>query len=256
VTFAPDELVQMVQIYLWPFLRISAMMLAAPIFSASYFNVRVRAILGLTIAVLIVPLLPSATAVDPFTPVGLALALREIAVGLVMGFVMQLVFGAVVVAGHSVAMSMGLGFAMSIDPQNGVQVPVVSQLNVVLSTLLFLAIDGHLVLLASVVESFTVLPVGAMAATDTIFSNVVALGSQLFASALLLALPTLTAILMINVAFGVITRAAPQLNIFAVGFPVTIVAGFVFMMLALPTFMAAMRRFLELGLEQTLLVLG
>ena len=255
MVFTPDELVQLVQIYLWPFLRISAMMLAAPIFSASYFNVRVRVILGLTIAVLIVPLLPATTAVDPLTPIGLVLALREIAIGLVMGFVMQLVFGAVVVAGHSVAMSMGLGFAMSIDPQNGVQVPVVSQLNVVFSTLLFLAIDGHLMLLAAVVESFSVMPIGAASATDSIFASVVALGSQLFASALLLGLPTLTAILMINVAFGVITRAAPQLNIFAVGFPVTIIAGFLFMFLALPTFLTAMRRFLELGLEQTLLVL-
>jgi flagellar biosynthetic protein FliR len=256
MVFTPDELVHLVQTYLWPFLRVSAMMLAAPIFSASYFNVRVRIILGLTIAVLIVPLLPATAPVDPLTPVGLVLALREVAIGLVMGFVMQLVFGAVVVAGHSVAMSMGLGFAMSIDPQNGVQVPVVSQLNVVFSTLLFLAIDGHLMLLAAVVESFSVVPIGSAGATASIFASVVALGSQLFATALLLGLPTLTAILMINVAFGVITRAAPQLNIFAVGFPVTIIAGFVFMLLALPTFLAAMRRFLELGLEQTLLVLG
>ena len=98
--------------------------------------------------------------------------------------------------------------------------------------------------------------VASAAAPDGIFANVVSLGSQLFASALLLGLPTLTAILMINVAFGVITRAAPQLNIFAVGFPVTIVAGFLFMFLALPAFIAALQRFLSLGLEQTLLVLG
>ncbi|MEE4277786.1 MAG: flagellar biosynthetic protein FliR [Halieaceae bacterium] len=256
MTFTPDDIVSLFQIYLWPFLRVSAMMLAAPIFSASYFNVRTRIILAITISALIAPLLPGATAVDPLSPVGVLLALREIAVGLVMGFVMQLVFAAVVVAGHSIAMSMGLGFAMSIDPQNGVQVPVVSQINVVLSTLLFLSIDGHLMLLAAVVESFGVLPLDDLVSPASVFSSVVALGSQLFASALLLALPTLTAILMINVAFGVITRAAPQLNIFAVGFPVTIVAGLVFMMLALPTFLAAMRRFLELGLEQVLLVLA
>ncbi|MEO1079362.1 MAG: flagellar biosynthetic protein FliR [Pseudomonadota bacterium] len=256
MSFSPEEFVHLIQIYLWPFLRVSAMMLAAPIFSQSQVHVRVRIILGLTIAALIVPLLPAPTPVDPLTPLGLALALREIAIGLVMGFVMQLVFGAVVVAGHSVAMSMGLGFAMSLDPQNGVQVPVVSQLNVVLTTLLFLAIDGHLLLIAAVAESFSVLPINSVAATDSIFASVVALGSQLFASALLLGLPTLTAILMINVAFGVITRAAPQLNIFAVGFPVTMLAGFLFMLFSLPTFLSVMRRFLEQGLEQTLLVLG
>lgn len=256
MVFTPDDVVQLIQVYLWPFLRVSAMMLAAPIFSASYFSVRTRIILGLAVAFLAVPLLPAKVAVDPLSAVGLLLALRELLVGLAMGFVLQLVFGAVVVAGHSIAMSMGLGFAMSVDPQNGVQVPVVSQLNVVLATLLFLAVDGHLLLLAAVIESFSVLPIGSFVNPEGMFASVVALGSQLFASALLLGLPTLTSILMINVAFGVITRAAPQLNIFAVGFPVTIIAGFLFMFLALPAFLAAMQRFLSLGLEQTLLILG
>ena len=248
----PDTLLAQMALYLWPFLRVSALMLAAPVFSSAQIATRVRIILALAIAALIAPLLPAPPAVDPLSALGVLLALREIAVGLAMGFVMQVVFGAVVVAGHSIAMSMGLGFAMSVDPQNGVQVPVVSQLKVVLATLLFLAIDGHLMLLAAVADSFAVLPVASSAPP----AAVVATGSQLFASALLLGLPTLTAILIINVAFGVITRAAPQLNIFAVGFPVTIIAGFLFMMLALPTFMAAMQRFLRQGLQQTLLVLA
>ena len=254
--FSLDEILVQMQSYFWPFLRVSAMMLAAPVFSFAAVQVRARIVIALTIAALVAPLLPAAPLVDPLTPVGIVLAARELLIGLVMGFVMQLVFAAVVVAGHSVAMSMGLGFAMSIDPQNGVQVPVVSQLNVVLSTLLFLAIDGHLMLIAAVIESFSVLPVSTILPLEGVFFGVFSLGSQLFATALLLGLPTLTAILMINVAFGVITRAAPQLNIFAVGFPVTIVAGFLFMFLALPTFMNAMQRFLNLGLQQTLLVLG
>ena len=208
MVFTPDELIYLLHTYLWPFLRVSAMLLAAPVFSYASITVRARVLLAVLISALVVPILPATPAVDPLSAVGLVLALREIAIGLVMGFVMQLVFGAVVVAGHSVAMSMGLGFAMSVDPQNGVQVPVVSQLNVVLATLLFLAIDGHLILITAVVDSFTMLPVGSAAAPQGMFASVVALGSQLFASALLLALPALTAILMINVAFGVITRAA------------------------------------------------
>lgn len=256
MVFTPDELILLFHTYLWPFLRISAMLLAAPIFSYASITIRVRILLGVTVAALVAPLLPATPVVEPLSAVGFVLAVREVAIGLVMGFVMQLVFAAVVVAGHSVAMSMGLGFAMSIDPQNGVQVPVVSQLNVVLATLLFLAIDGHLMLLSAVVESFALIPVNSGFSPIGMFSNVAALGSQLFASSLLLALPTLTAILMINVAFGVITRAAPQLNIFAVGFPVTIIAGFVFMLLALPMFISTLQRFLSLGLEQTLLVLG
>lgn len=254
--FTPEEIIALLHTYLWPFLRVSAMFLVAPVFGYASITIRVRILLGVMVSVLIAPILPAVPAADPLSAVGLLLAVREITVGLVMGFVMQLVFAAVVVAGHSVATSMGLGFAMAVDPTNGVQVPVVSQFNVVLATLLFLAIDGHLMLISAVVESFAVLPTDASAAPFGMFAGVVALGSQLFASALLLALPTLTAILMINVAFGVITRAAPQLNIFAVGFPVTIVAGLFFMLLALPTYLSALQRFIHMGLEQTLLVLG
>ncbi|MFT4767485.1 MAG: flagellar biosynthetic protein FliR [Glaciecola sp.] len=256
MVFTPDELILLFHTYLWPFLRLSAMLLAAPIFSYSSISIRVRVLLAVLVSALVAPLLPATPVVEPLSALGLVLALREVAIGLVMGFVMQLVFAAVVVAGHSVAMSMGLGFAMAVDPQNGVQVPVVSQLNVVLATLLFLAIDGHLMLITAVVDSFELIPVGSGFSPEGMFSNVAALGTQLFASALLLALPVLTAILMINVAFGVITRAAPQLNIFAVGFPVTIIAGFVYMLLALPMFISTLQRFLSLGLEQTLLVLG
>ena len=176
--------------------------------------------------------------IDPLSGVGFLLALREIAIGLVMGFIMQMVFSAVVVAGETLAMSMGLGFAMTVDPQNGVQVPVVSQLNVILGTLLYLAIDGHLLLLAALADSFGVIPIDAGGLDARTFSNLVGLGGQIFASALLLALPALTAVLMVNIAFGVITRAAPQLNIFAVGFPVTILVGIVFLMLALPSFLS------------------
>ncbi|MEM0954989.1 MAG: flagellar biosynthetic protein FliR [Pseudomonadota bacterium] len=255
LTITPDDILLQLQTHIWPFLRISALLLAAPLFSAASISVRVRVIFALVVAVLIAPLLPPPPAVYVFSTTAVLLAAQEILIGIAMGFVMQLVFGAVVIAGQTVAMSMGLGFAMSVDPQNGVQVPVVSQLNVVLATLLFLAIDGHLMLVSTLVESFTLLPIAGLFSNAGLFTAVVALGSQLFASALLLSLPTLTAILMINVAFGVITRAAPQLNIFAVGFPVTILAGFLFMLLSLPAFITALQAFLTQGLEQTLKVL-
>ncbi|MFK7828941.1 MAG: flagellar biosynthetic protein FliR [Congregibacter sp.] len=254
--FNAEEMFAQFQLYYWPFLRVSAMLLAAPVFSSSSVTVRIRVFMGVLVAAVIAPLLPSMPTIDPTSAIGVLLAAREVAIGLAMGFVMQLVFGAIVVAGQSIAMSMGLGFAMTVDPQNGVQVPVISQLNMILATLLFLAIDGHLLLIGAVADSFTILPVSLAFPVGSMFSGVALLGSQLFATALLLALPTLTAILMINVAFGVITRAAPQLNIFSVGFPVTILAGFMVMLLSLPGFITALQRFLNQGLEQALLVLG
>jgi len=240
----------------WPFLRLSALLLVAPVFSAGTVSVRVRIALAVVVAALLAPLAAPASPPDAISGIGLLLAVREVAIGLCIGFIMQMVFAAVIVAGETVAMSMGLGFAMTVDPQNGVQVPVVSQLNVILATLLFLAIDGHLVLLMALGESFRLLPVAQPGLAFDSFGNVAAFGAQIFATALLLALPALTAVLMINIAFGVITRAAPQLNIFAVGFPVTILAGFFFMLLALPGFLDTLRRFIEAGLQRTLLVFG
>jgi len=249
------QLVAALQAYYWPFLRISALLLTAPLFSAGSVPVRVRVLLAVMVAALIAPSLAAVPVVDPFSGPGLLFAAREVAIGAAIGFSLQVVFAAVVVAGESLAMSMGLGFAMSVDPQNGVQVPVVSQLNVILATLLFLAIDGHLLLLLAVSDSFSVLPVGSALFTSDLFARLALLGSGIFSSALLLALPALTAVLMTNIAFGVITRAAPQLNIFAVGFPVTILVGFAFLLLGLPTFLMTLRRFFEAAIEQSLLVL-
>ena len=242
--------------YLWPFLRLSAMLMVAPVFSAGTVSVRIRVVLAALLSALMAPMLPINPDIEFFSAPGILMALREISIGLAMGFVMQMIFGAVVLAGQSIATGMGLGFAMSVDPQNGVQVPIVSQVKVVIATLLFLAIDGHLMLVSAVFESFTMVPLTDSGFAATGYENLVSLGSQLFASALLLALPTLTAVLIINVAFGVITRAAPQLNIFAVGFPVTIVTGLVFLFLGMPAFIAAMQRFFEAGINQTLMVLG
>ena len=219
--------------YLWPFLRLSAMLMVAPVFGAGTVSVRIRVVLAALLSALMAPMLPINPDIEFFSAPGILMALREISIGLAMGFVMQMIFGAVVLAGQSIATGMGLGFAMSVDPQNGVQVPIVSQVKVVIATLLFLAIDGHLMLVSAVFQSFALVPLTDPAFAATGFENLVSLGSQLFASALLLGLPTLTAVLMINVAFGVITRAAPQLNIFAVGFPAMVIAGMVLLVVYL-----------------------
>jgi len=236
----------------WPFLRLSALFLAAPVFSAGGLPVRTRVVLAALLSVLIAPTLPFMPPVDLLSPAGALLAAQQVFIGLAMGFLLQMVFAAAVVAGQSLAMTMGLGFAMSVDPQNGVQVPVLSQLYVILATLLFLAVDGHLVLITALVHSFTLLPVGEPLLAGQTAMNLVTWGSQMFASALMLALPALTAILLINLAFGVITRASPQLNIFAVGFPVTILAGFVFIFLSLPVALSLFVEMFDASLAQAL----
>jgi len=254
--FSAEQILAAMTLWAAPFLRLSAMMLIAPIFSAAGFSVRTRVLLAVLVAALLAPVLPSPPVTDLFSANGLLMAIREVGVGFTIGFVLQIAFGAVVFAGQAVAMTMGLGFAMAVDPQSGVQVPTVSQFNVILTTLLFLAIDGHLALLVAVAESYQIVPAAISGIPVSSLGGVAALGSKVFAAGILLALPALTALLLVNVSFGVMTRAAPQLNIFAVGFPLTIFAGLIVMYLAMPGFIAGIREVLEGSLEQTLTIFG
>ena len=247
----PAELV-LENMVLWsaPFLRVSAMLLIAPVFSASGVSVRFRVLLAVLIAALAAPIIPTPPTTDLFSASGLLMAIREVGIGFAIGFVLQLVFGAVVYAGQAVSMTMGLGFAMAVDPQNGVQVPVLSQMYVILATLLFLSLNGHLILIATVIDSYHILPANLSGIPVSSLGEVAALGSKVFASGISLALPAMAAMLMVNVTFGVITRTAPQLNIFAVGFPMTLMGGFFVLFINMPNLIAALSQFLDQALLQ------
>ncbi|MFT4823224.1 MAG: flagellar biosynthetic protein FliR [Halioglobus sp.] len=254
--FSAQELAVASEQYYWPFLRLSALFLASPVFSASSVPVRLRVLTAVAITAVIVPSIPASPDIDVLGPEGILVAGQQLMIGAAMGFIVQMLFAAVIIAGQTLAMTMGLGFAMAVDPQNGVQVPVLSQLYMILATLIFLALNAHLILIEYLVESFTLLPVGLSGWRDDFGLDVVMWASQMFSSALLLALPALTAVLIINIAFGVITRAAPQLNIFAVGFPVTIFAGFVFIFLTMPSVFILIADMFEAGLAHALSVVS
>ena len=251
-----DDFLASFSLFAAPFLRLSGMMIVAPIFSAPGFNFRTRGLLAVLLAALVAPSLPPPPFESIFTGRGMIAGITEVGVGLIMGFILQLAFGAAVFAAQAQALTMGLGFAMAVDPQNGVQVPVVAQLFVILITLLFLALDAHLVLISSVVESYNLVPIGALGISQNIFSRVAALGSVVFMWGMLMALPVLTALLFINIALGVVTRAAPQLNIFAVGFPVTITSGLLIMFIVMPVYVDVMTRLIEVMAFESLRILG
>ena len=229
-------------------------MLVAPVFSAPGLSVRTRVLLATLVAALVAPSLPANDLPELFSAAGFLLAIQEVGVGLMIGFVLQLAFGAIVFGAQAMSMTMGLGFAMAVDPQNGVQVPVVAQLYVILGTLLFLSLDGHLMLIAAVVESYELVPVGMSGISPLALSGLVSLGSIVFAGGILLALPVMTALLLVNLAFGIITRTAPQLNIFAVGFPVTILGGLLIMFIVMPGFLDALRNMFDVSLNRSLMI--
>lgn len=221
--------------FFWPLLRISAMFVSIPVFSGRFVDSKIIVGAALLITFFTIPLLPQAPAIEVMSHQGLVTGLQQILIGLLMGFVLQLVFSAVIFAGQGIAYSMGLGFASMVDPATGVSVPVISQFYLVLSTLLFLTLGGHLLLIEMLIDSFQSLPIGGNGIERSDLWSVIAWSSRLFSAGLLMAMPAIASLLMVNVAFGVVTRAAPQLNIFAVGFPITLVLGALLMWLTLPS---------------------
>jgi flagellar biosynthetic protein FliR len=192
-------------------------------------------LLAFFIAWILVPVIPSPPVIDLISAEAVLISVYQVLIGLAMGFILQMVFSAFIIAGQSIAMAMGLGFASIIDPQNGVQVPVVSQAFLIMVTLVFLALNGHLLLIEVLAESFQRLPVGPLVISHDGLWQLVSWGSNMFVGGMLVALPAVAALLLVNLAFGVTSRAAPQLNIFAVGFPVMIMVGLAFIILTLPS---------------------
>ena len=231
--------------YLWPLLRIGACLMVAPIFGARFVPPRYRIVLAGAITVLVAPLLPPFPAVSPFSGAGLQITVQQLLIGAAIGFVLQIVFDALAMGGQLLANTMGLSFAFNVDPLRGTTAPVLGQFYTLIATLTFLALNGHIAILQVLVDGFRGLPVGTEGLGSEGYWQVVAWGSQLFRGALMVALPGLTALLVVNLAFGVVSRAAPSLNLFAIGFPVTLVGGLLIVLMGLPAvqdgFVALMR---------------
>lgn len=173
------------------------------------------------------------------------MTIHQLLIGFATAFALQLIFDALTMGGQLLSNTMGLGFAFNVDPARGASTPVLGQLYMILVTLTFLAINGHLVLIEVFVQGFTTLPVGMSGLDGAMLWRVVEWGSQLFAGALTVALPGMAALLVVNLAFGVMSRAAPPLNLFAVGFPITLIAGLVIMYRTLPGVMVTFGQSLQ-----------
>ena len=177
------------------------------------------------IAILIAPFIPPGPVIDGLTIGAMLVSIQQIIIGFAIGFISMLLFQVFVIAGQATSMQMGLGFASMVDPSNGVSVSVISQFYQVMVTLAFLAINGHLLLIEILINSFYVLPVAMTGLGADKLEMLIMLGGWLLSSALSIALPAMTALLLVNIIFGILTPAAPQLNIFSLGFPVTMVIG-------------------------------
>ena len=221
--------------YLWPFLRVGACMMVMPVVGSSFVPTRVRLLLACAVTLVLAPVLPEPAPHPFFSPAGMLTLLQELAIGVLIGFAVQLVFDAITLGGQVIAMSMGLGFAVFLDRARGVSIPVLGQLFLMLAMLVFLSLDGHLALIGLLAGSFEILPIGERGLTVEAVRGLLEWSAQVFNVAVKIALPAISALIVVNLSFGVMSRAAPTLNLFAVGFPVAMLLGFVVIFLSMGT---------------------
>ncbi|QHS09252.1 flagellar biosynthetic protein FliR [Sinimarinibacterium sp. NLF-5-8] len=234
MVFSDAQLLAWIQQYFWPFVRISALLMIMPVLGVRTVPVRVRILLTVLLTIIVAPLLPATPAVEVFSAAGLGILVQQMLIGLIAGFVLVLVFESVVLGAGLIAHGMGLSFAQLADPLRGVTTPVTGQFLTILATLLFIALHGHLIAIGMLVDSFATLPVAALALDADTVRRVVAFSGIVFVGGLQLALPVIIALLTVNLAMGVVSRSAPSMHLFAVGFPVTLLSGLVLLRAGLP----------------------
>lgn len=233
---------------MFPLARLLGLIASAPLLSNRAVSARIRLGVGLAAAMAILPALPPMPPVPTDSWLALGLLAQQALIGIAIGFMMRLMFAAVDIAGEMIGLQMGLSFAVFFSPQTGGQSSVVAEFLGLLTLLIFLALDGHLMLINVVVMSFEWLPVGAGTRADG-WLLIVRYAAVMFFSGVLLALPLVTTLLITNIALGVLTRAAPQLNLFAVGFPVTLTVGMAVLFLSLNFFAPVLQRLFEIGFD-------
>ena len=249
LTLSSIELNTWIAALLWPLSRILGLIAAAPLFGNAAVPATVKVSLGALLAMIIAPTVPALPAVNPMSLPGLLILTQEMLVGLAMGFSIRIVFSAIEMAGELSSLTMGLGFASFFDPQTKGRSSAISQFLVMLATLMFLTVNGHLVLLAALAESFVSLPISASPISGGGFQQLAAWGGEIFRSGLQIALPVIAALLLTNVALGILTRAAPQLNIFGIGFPVTLGVGLLVIGMVLPYLATPFQNMFLRGIE-------
>ena len=250
VTFTSAQLHAWIVMLLWPAARILAMISVAPLFGHASVPAMVKVGLGLLLSVAIAPGLPPLPAVPLLSGDGLLILVQQMLIGLALGFAMRLVLAGVELAGELTALSMGLSFSSFFDPLSQSQASSISQFFGWLALMVFVASNLHLALLATLAKSFITLPVSTATMGVGPFRTLTTFGGQVFALGLQLALPIIAALLVTNLALGILNKAAPQLNLFGIGFPVTLGVGFLMISVVLPylsaPLMAAMERALAL----------
>jgi flagellar biosynthetic protein FliR len=254
LTLTSGELNAWIAGLLWPLTRILGLITASPLFGNNAVPVSMKVSLGVLLATIMAPIVPAIPAADPMSMAGLLILMQELLIGAAMGFSMRIVFAAIEFAGEVASMTMGLGFATFFDPNSAGRSSAIGQLLALVATMAFLAVNAHLVLLSALAESFVTLPISATPMSIGAPLELVKWGGRIFSAGLQLSLPIVAALLITNVALGILTRAAPQLNLFGIGFPVTLGVGMLTISLVMPYMGAPIMNLFNQGIEASRLI--
>lgn len=220
---------------IWPMGRIGGLMLTVPVFSSVLLPPRIKVLFICALSIICASFVPPHLSFINFNGLYLVYIMQELFFGMMMGFVLQLVFQVFILGGQIISMQAGLGFAIMVDPASKASVPLVSQFYLMMVTLMFLALNGHLALLDAVIDSFRLMPVGQVPLDTSIVWKVILFSGWMFKEAVLISIPAILSLLIVSLSFGIMTRVAPQLNIFSLGFPITLLMGFVIIKVGLPS---------------------
>lgn len=250
ITFSEAQILGWISPLLWPFLRALALLSSMPVLGTRDVPIPVRIGLAGFIAFAAQPSLPASPVVALESATALMLVAQQVVIGLTLGFAVQLVFAAVEFAGEIIGLEMGLNFAGFFDPVSASTATATSKLFGTLVAWLFIVINGHLWVVAALAQSFTAFPVAPEPFAFLHQMQPQHWGAEIFSTGLWIALPLITMLLSVNIALGTISRVAPQINVFAVGFPITLGVGMLGLLLTLPSLERPFTMVLERLLDQ------
>lgn len=242
-------------LFIFPFTRIIALIASSPVLGNKQIPVRVKVGLALLLTVIIAPTLSAQPNVEAASALGFVVLLQQILAGVAIGFTMRLIFAAVEMSGELAGMQMGLGFASFYSPLNASFSPVVAQFLSIIATLAFLGMNGHLYMLEALADSFHTFPISSSEPHAVALHTLAAWGGSIFAYALQLSMPVIGALLITNLALAILTRSAPQLNIFQIGFPITLAVGFAALLLTISYFAPMLDQITRTSLDTALHVM-
>lgn len=226
----PGMELQLIMAYLANFfvssLRIGAFILSAPFFGARWVPLNIRIIMSISLATSIAITMPLLPPEILGSPVLITIVMTEISIGLCAGLILTIFFGAVSLAGEKIASTSGLSYAAQVDPNAGGQTPVVSQILYLFLMVIFVSLDGHLIIIRSILETYYIMPVGYQPDADVMVTSGIKAAGAMFFGAAMIMLPITMILLFINTSIGIVTRSAPQLNLFSFGFPISLMGVF------------------------------